>query len=111
MVPDCGERLPLPFRFHVNKAGEEIVSVIVPPAGIIRPDVMNLYGISELFADGGLCNVNDRMSETVFYRRYSSTECHAVLRVIMPRICAPQDGHDVSLVRAYVESVRGIAAH
>lgn len=85
------------------------MSVILPPAGIVRPDVIGLFGCSEVYADGGICTIGDLMCETVLYRRYSGTERHAIMRVIMPRATLPQDGHEVSLLRAYLESVRGIA--
>lgn len=84
------------------------MGVILPePAGIIRPAIVNLYGIPEVFADGGICTMGDMLCETILYRRYSATERHAVMRVIMPRATAPEDGHEVSLVRAYLETIRG----
>lgn len=84
-----------------------MAGVIIPPAGIIRPEVIGLFGISEVFADGGICTMGDMLCETILYRRYSATERHAILRVIMPRSTAPEDGHEVSLIRAYLDAVRG----
>lgn len=79
-------------------------TIIAPPAGLLRPVLLNLYGIPEVFADGGICSSGEVLSETILYRRYGS-ERHAIMRIIVPRQSSPEDGHDVSIIRAYLDAM------
>jgi len=80
--------------------------IMPPPPAIIRPEVVEPYGTPELYADGGVIHIEADLTHTVLYRRYGG-ERHAVLRIIMLRQSLPEDGFEVSLIRAYLESNGG----
>lgn len=79
-------------------------AIWMPP----QPAVVEPYGVQEVYADGGVIRTTSGMiSETILYRRYGG-ERHAIIRILMPKQPGPpEDGFDVSLLRAYLDANGG----
>jgi hypothetical protein len=83
------------------------MAAIWTPRDIARPDVIEPYGIAEIFADGGIVRVDGPWRFTVLYLREGDS-CTGIMRVRMLRQGGPPpDGYEASLIRAYVDTMGG----